>query len=368
MPVKKKVKEPSGVYNPFWTKEAVETFGGSTIRSFRASSTASIMHYKSETHLPFYALPRMPRNIIDAAYYSLRNVGTGLPLFVNAMDARKDPKMKKLFTQLWEKGKYEQFMVAMCARVESSGINYEQLKARLRNAWDISVNTGVDTNLYLPDNPSVTGALNVIKQAKIGSHWGMCNIHSKTIRTGPWSHPRYLYGRYFIAHYVDLQASGIPMFVHGGTQYDTHFVPVPLMSLMFKIEHLGLIKGYMMNNKEVPAELLELWVDESLDELSSPHPIRLQYVRNIKKPLEEAGVTIRVMKLDEAMFERMVPPKFKSLKLQKTWVDETLGSCLENERMANGIITKKEQLDKSLDAIFQQPDIRDAMQAAFDAL
>lgn len=359
MPTKKKVKEVTGVYQPFWTKETLATFGANTIRSFSTRNQCDIMEYHNQTHLPFYVLPKLDQRYADSIHYQLSGTdGERLPSFI--MSRERDKETVVYLRYLWSKGLYSHFMMACEIRASNTAITVAQLKEVLRQRYDIEVMSPVNTMIRLPDNSSCTGALNVIKCAKMGTHFGLGNIHSKLIRTGPWAHPKYLFGRYYLAHLVDVAGAGHTPFNHGGSVHDTQFVPVTLMSLMFKIEHINVIRGYMMNNKEIPAELLELWVDESLDGLDSPHPVRLQFQRNIRKPMVESGVTVRVIKdLDGVMFNRMTPPKFKSIKQQVEWKNELVSGLMDSERMVNGIVTKKSEIDRSLDAIFSNAAVED---------
>ncbi len=352
MAAKKKVKEVTGVYNPFWTGETIETFGSSSLRGFASRYPVTIMDYSNDTHLPFYVLPKINSRYIDNIHYQL--LGSTPESIPRIATSTSSPvKVTDFIKGLWESKRYEHFMIAMEARAANASIALTGLVSSIKSKWNDTLSQPIDTAVSVSDHTSCTGALNIIKCAKMGSHFGLGKIHSKAIRSGPWAHPQYLFGRYFIAHLVDVAGTGHQAFPHGGSNNETMFVPVPLMSLMFKIEHINLLRGYMLNNKEVPAELMELWVDEELNKLDSPHPIRLQYQRNIRKPLEAAGVTVKIVKnLDGMLFNRMAPPKFKSIRQQYEWRSGIVQTIMDSERMVNGIVTKKQLLDKSLDAIF----------------
>lgn len=343
----KKVKSVTGVFNPFWDKDALSMMGG-TIRNFGVHGECSVMAYKNETHLPFYTLPLGGgQGLLSAMHRRLiGNDGVAVPNYVRN---HKDRKWRTFLTALWENGRKEQFMMAIAAEI--NGTNGVAGAANIiKETWNVSLRQPINANVWMSDYPSVTGALNIMKSMKMGTHFGIGNIHSKTVKSGPWAHPKYLFGRYFLAHLADL--TGMQTFNHGGCSTEVISAPIPLMSLMFKAEHMSLMRAYHMNNKEIPAEYLELWVDKSLDDLESPDPMRLQYVRNVKKPLEVAGVKIVVVdSLDDLMFERMTVPKFKSIKAQTDWVRSSVEGMLDNERRENGVVTK---VQKGLSDIFDK--------------
>lgn len=352
MAAKKKVKEVSGVYNPFWTRGSVDLFRDSNIRNLNASYTATVMEYNNSNYLPFYSLPAFSSRAIGNVYYSLRGTSKEIPpMFVRQMVHPSQVKIKKFFTELWNSEKYWQFFNLMDIRNSSSSNDYKLFKNILKSQFDETTRVRADVSLRFPSYSAVTGALNIVNQARIGGYWGVGQINTKS-EDRIWRRPLYLYNKYFLAYLYNLTDNGQPVFHHGGTQYETQWVPIPLMSLMFKTEHYQLITGYMMNDKEIPAELMELWVDKSLDEVSSLHPIRTQYMRTIKKPLEASGVEIKVFdNLDKEMYARMTVPKFRSMTQQKDWVSSSVNSVLDIERNTYGIITKKEDFDKTLETI-----------------
>lgn len=334
MPVKKKVKEPTGIYQPFWTPEKVELFGASTLRNFAYRDPGTTLYYNNDTHLPFFVLPRMETRCVETLHYHLSgNNGESVPPFVAALKA---PGMSKFLTALWKAKKYQHFMLASELRLLDTGITTEEMTERLKKVWDKTMAIEPDVSLYFPMNNSCKGGLNTIKCMTLGTHFGIGAITSKTVRTGPWARPKYLFGRYFLSYLQPLESTQV--FQHGGPAYETTASPVALASLMFKVEHLNLIRGYMLNNKEIPAELLEMWVDKSLIAIDTPHPVRLQFNKLVRKPMEEAGIAIKeVDNLDALMFRRMSVPKFKSIKMQNDWKDSLIGTLMNDERKMNGI-------------------------------
>lgn len=351
---KKKVKEATGFYNPFWTKDLMKLFGGN-VRSSNPRYLSTIMNYKCETHLPFYVLPRLASSAMTSMQYWIRdNDGESVPAWV-AQNTTGDAK--KMMTALWKKGRFEQFMIGLeYVVLNGNGDRHKELVSVIKGRWDETMKARIDVTLPMPDYASATGGLNIVRHMKMGVQFGMANIHSKTVRSGPWQHPKYLYGRYFLAHYRDLVADGIPTFSHGdGGSFCQQHVPIPLVSLMFKIEDTNLIRGYMLNNKEVPAELLELWVDKSFVAEDSPHPspLRVAYKRELKNKMDEAGVVVReVDNLDTILYDRLTVPKFKSIKVQKEWGGDMMAALMDMERESNGIATKRQQIDKQLGSIF----------------
>lgn len=345
MAAKKKVVEATGKFNPFWTKDTI-TYFGSGSRNTEHRNVVTNAHYKCETHLPFYCLPTLDARAMGTMQYFLADTdGVKLPAWI---DHRNEAKYKKFLNGLWRTGRYQQFMIAMEHKTLNSGAS--DLVDIVRKRWDTVIKAPINLSLPFPEYSSCTGGLNIVKNAKMGAQFGMGNIHSKTVRSSHWQHPKYLYGRYFIAHYLNLVANGIRAFQHGGSSgMSVGFVPIPLMSLMFKVEDIKLIRGYMLNNKEVPAEMLELWVDKSLDDAESlhPSPLKVAFKREIRAKMVEAGVTIKVVdNLDSIMYERMALPKFKSLKLQKEWTADVMAALMDKERETNRVATKKQLIDK----------------------
>lgn len=335
----KKIKEVTGVFNPWWDQERIDTFMSNI--STNSVYKCNIINYKHETHLPFYSLVEGDISRLYSLFSVLAtgNQGKEFPKWIS--QAISDKKTVEFFRQLWNTNK-KMFLDAVDIRTSSgsSTINIATIAEALKRQYQHIVDRPIDTNLYLANYSGYTGALNVVKMATVGTNFGIAKVNTKN-GEGAFKKPQYLFGRYFIAHLLDFAANGMPLISRNATTYETTHTPIPLMSLMFKVEHIRLVRSYLMLNKEVPVELLELWVDSSLDDLSSPHPIRKAYMKYIRKPAEVAGLTIRIVpNLDSELFEKMAPPKFKSIKGQGEWLSTTIEEQMEIERRKLDIPTK----------------------------
>lgn len=348
----KKVKEVTGFYNPFITKKVIPTLALYINNSINGD-IATTMNYKCITHLPFYCLPMQNNSSVSHLAIILNSVdGITVP---NSITSITNKEIKEYIKGLWEKGEYRLFIEAVNHCHMTREVTLTSLKFMLKDQWRINMGCSFVPSLRITQHTTCTGVLNIFNRVKAGAYFGTGKVNSKSVKSGPFSRVLYLFGRYFLAYYVDVYESGLQVIPQDNVM-ESKYVPIPLMSLMFKVEYLDLIKGYQLNNKEVPSELLELWVDKSLDDLSSPHPVRLQYNKLIKKPLIASGVTIKVVdNLDGELYDRNVLPNFKSIKLQKAWSEGLIESVMDSQRVSQ-YITKNNSLSGGIQATIEAPE------------
>lgn len=341
MAVKKVV---SGVYNPWMSKNGMNMLAN-TCNIFEYPYRGNV-YYKQSEYLPFYCLPRFTNRTLAYIHsYSYGNIHPNVP----SAFAHYDPHVCKLMSKLWVDGKFGLLTTIWYMLINNNKMSLPTIIESLKRTWDYNMSLSPDIDIYLPNNSGITGALNVIECVKLGTHFGVGKVTSKTVASGPFRSVTYLFGKYFLIHMYSLVDNNVPI-VGTGISYERNYVPKPLLSLMFKKEYLNVIKAYQLCDKEIPVGYLELWVDKSLDDLGSNHKgIREHYIREIKKPMIVSGVEIKVFDdLDSEMYDRNVLPNFRSIKEQKEWVEEIVKKGLDNERKVLGL-NIKEDFHKGVD-------------------
>lgn len=97
----------------------------------------------------------------------------------------------------------------------------------------------------------------------------------------------------------------------------------PLFCLVARKEYLPLLRAYFITNIPIPASMLELWVDNSLEEEGSKlKPLFRKYV---KSRLVSSGVSIKYFdNLKVELLDEFKLPPFATLVAKKKWSEEVV--------------------------------------------
>jgi hypothetical protein len=268
-----------------------------------------------------------------------------------------DKHVKGLLKNLVDGGHYAPYLAAIDRGMDT--LPLDQFKTAMMQYYDSGLTRQPELNLYYPASRTHTGALNAVKNMKHGIRWAITTVATKTATEPKWKQVDYLTNKYFLGHMIDIRRDlGEPIFQHniagGNNNYNYFGGTLPLASLMFKKEDFTLMRAHMMIGDPIDVTKLQLWVDKKLYEGTDPHPIKLQFMRNLVIPMQKAGVDVVVYDdLDVQMYTRMSLPKFKRLDGVSKYRDELIDRFLEDEKSKNGIITEKAKLDQALDAVLQ---------------
>lgn len=126
-------------------------------------------------------------------------------------------------------------------------------------------------------------------------------------------------------------------------QHDSFEVPklrkiVPLVCMVFKKENLELLRHYIVTNSPIPSELLELWVDKSIEDTENKNPIHNSYVRQIRNYYKKLGVELVVKdNLLTELYDVYSIKKFKSYNEELAFINDILEKFTEQKRKELGI-------------------------------
>lgn len=119
-------------------------------------------------------------------------------------------------------------------------------------------------------------------------------------------------------------------------------VTTPLVCVMVRREHLLYAKACYMMNEPIDPACLELWVKDDFDVVRSAYGnIRPKYRKFIKKPLLDAGVTIKNVKNFEDMFLKYTPPIVHSIDEYEDFLKNSSITTLNSLRKSMGIVLQE---------------------------
>lgn len=145
---------------------------------------------------------------------------------------------------------------------------------------------------------------------RMSNTWGIYTPR----KVGTETRKAYLHNMFFIAE-VD------PMYVGNLDRANI----TPLMCLMVKKENMPLIRAHFITNLPIPANMLELWVDNSLEAEGSK--LKPHFRKFVKNRLVSAGVEVKSFNsLREQIISEFSIPKFRTIDDKSHWTKEVLGS------------------------------------------
>jgi hypothetical protein len=108
---------------------------------------------------------------------------------------------------------------------------------------------------------------------------------------------KYVIGKYYIAHYNRITGETIP-----------------LVCMVTKRKYIPYFKAAQTVGDYAHSEYVELWVKDGFDIVNSPHrSLRSKYRKEIKKPLEQAGINIVTKENLNELFLEYQLPKFNTI-------------------------------------------------------
>lgn len=122
----------------------------------------------------------------------------------------------------------------------------------------------------------------------------------------------------------------------------------PLFCLMVKKEYMPVIRAHFISNIPIPASMLELWIDKSLEGEGSK--MKPHFRKFIKSKLEGSGVQVKYFdSLKEQLIEELRIPTFSTIGakhewhqgLLQSWYDVQLGKCTYKQAAWEGSIDNR---------------------------
>lgn len=186
--------------------------------------------------------------------------------------------------------------------------------------------------------PQVIGNYTIpelVEQILQGGYQRGSHVKSKVTQIGEFANPIYVVGRYFIGYtpVVNVASKARDMMQSIYSGIEAKWPVIPLMVLVVQKPYVEYLQAHRVNDLPVSADIMELWVDASLDSDESPHPIHTAYIRQIRNPLMKQGVKLVVK--DNLRNEFGIPPtapKFKTIKEEKDWTKARALELVNKER------------------------------------
>lgn len=322
-----KEKKIPGTFNIFDVSEAVRTIVETDFEGDNTHMAYSI-GWKERSHVPLYNL--CPITTIHGNSFLKDAMGKNVQKYINNICGR-NLTVKNLLCKLYNEKMFMHFFMAAT-----------QLSTRLKQIISgegaleyvdhaISILTGSSLYpSYVPIYPGVrieaNGSTPLITAMKTGiavSSKMKSKVHHKDEELG---NPVYFGAFYFLymRNSMDGSLSSNSHNWHGSngaSKYEETCDFKPLMVLVTSSTNAKIVGAAAKLGGLVDPSLLELWVDPSLESVDVAHPIRTQYVRMIRNPLVKAGVKLVIKDLSNS-FVTIAPPKFKTIKAEKEWIEK----------------------------------------------
>lgn len=215
-------------------------------------------------------------------------------------------------------------------------------KQGLLDSYDNFINTDLDNRILFTNNHTDRASVKVIENSCFLPLFNVTDVTKKN-----QANKKYLTNYFFCAE-LDYR-------ITNSLRGKINTVGVtPLYTLVIKKEYIEYVKACMINNIAINTSILELWIDKSLDTTTSEHPIRGEFVKKIRQKCKKDNITIKVFdSLRDQIINYPKPKVFKSLSDRKKYFEEIVRKGLEKERIAYGIVSKSEDLDKTIASIVE---------------
>lgn len=325
----KKVKEPLFV-PPFFSEEYFKfllTSNGSGEGSI-STNQHSLLKWKNEEYLPLYSIGmKVPNSIPYYEYITIQsNILANRPEILNNTAIRLIRNINnhmpvhghRFFKNLWLTKNYRFLTFFNDGYISPSiELNFKvRMKEILENQTKQLLESPADLTIHIPNGIIGQGTPRLMSKFKYQNEWRWTQVKSQGVS---WDmQPVYLSNLGFIARQDDYSGrNGVVLGMR----------PIkPLVCIVFKKEYFELIKHYIIANEPIPGEILEIWVDKTLDDATSTqHNIRASYIRQIKNPYKKFGVeTIVKDSLVDELYHRPELKKFRTFIEQQDWVDSIL--------------------------------------------
>ena len=296
----------------------------------------SLLRWKNEEYLPLYSIGmKVPNQVPYYEYITINNnLTANNPGVLDNVNVRLIRNIKnhmpvhghKFFKNLWL-NKHYKFLTFFNDGYISPSIELD-FKKRMKELLEIQdkqfLDKQPDVTIQVPNGSYGQGTPRLMSKFKHQNEWRWTMVKQQGV---PWDqHPVYLSNLGFIGKQSDYAGR------EGGV---LGMRPIkPLVCIVFKKEYFELIKHYIIANQPIPGELLEIWVDKSLDDVNSTqHNIRASYIRQIKNPYKKFGVeTIVKDSLVDELYHRPELRKFRTFIEQQDWVDNILQEFTVEEK------------------------------------
>lgn len=185
-----------------------------------------------------------------------------------------------------------------------------------------------------------SGSAPLIRRFLHGEGATISRVQSK-VEKGEFERVTYIATRYYLAQIKPVMANPNKlrlMNLIGASNTEHSNTQVPLVVLVSSAEDKELVRASWFMEEPLDAQRFQLWVDKSLDDASSKHPLRTQYIRSIRNPLAKKGVQIVIKdNLYEEVFASMHSPVYKTLKEEKEFAEKTTKEIMDKLRKTHRI-------------------------------
>lgn len=185
-----------------------------------------------------------------------------------------------------------------------------------------------------------SGSAPLIRRFFHGEGATISRIQSK-VEKGEFERVTYIATRYYLAQIkpvVTNPNTSRLMSLMGASITEHLNTQVPLVVLVSPAEDRELVRASWLMEEPLDAQRFQLWVDKSLDDPSSKHPLRTQYIRSIRNPLAKKGVQIVIKdNLYEEAFASTHSPVYKTLKEEKEFAEKTTKEIMYKLRKTHRI-------------------------------
>lgn len=335
---KKKEKEPTFL-PPFFNEDFFNFLISDNGAGDASVSTTPhlLLKWKNEEYLPLYSLKiKIPTNL---PYYEYNTIKTHLGSNLDIWDHLRISKRLKaemptygfpFFKKLWETRNYRLLSFFHEGFVSQSiEMDFKtRMKEMIRKQFDTLMNQKPDVSIHVPTGVYRSGTPRMVQKFKWQNEWRWTQVKQQNVA---WNNqPMYLTNLGFLARQSEWNNSR-------GIQIG--LMPIkPLVCIVFKKEYYDLIKAYILANEPIPTELLEFWVDKSLEDADSIYNIRASYIRQIRNPYKKLGLEPIIKEgLVDLLFHRPELKKFRTAIEQLNWVDSILEKFTIEEKKKQGI-------------------------------
>lgn len=340
---RKKAEPKQTLNHPFKFADAEQLMehAGQLANSNYSEGPSTLLAWTHKTYVPAYSLG----SIIGGRLNQFTQQGVSSytmqshPYFISRC---QDVETAKTFDHMWKNGQKNAVFLASVNGVNRLTNTLTEYERVFGLVFDSFIQTGC--RMPSPDLPGYfqgVGAAPIVRRFMLGEGVEGTRIVSKKVKTGDFATVNYFANRYFLGYLKPYSTNtAVQQFNNGfiGTNLERNHAVFPLVTLVMKREDVSTVRANWLTEQLMDASMFELWVDKSLDDEDSPHPIRTSYVRSIRNPLAKLGIKVVVKDdLYKECFKGMDVPKFKTLREEKNFIEERTQQILDRERRRLGV-------------------------------
>lgn len=293
-----------------------------------------ILKWKNEEYLPLYSLGiKLPLGVPYYEYKTLIERYEGNPGILEQIRIGKFLKQNKYdnafnyFKKLWDTKNYKLlcFFWEKLNTLDNETDFKAKMGKKLNDIFKGMLETPPNTSIQTPQNNYLMGMPRITARFKYENEWRWTQVRQQG---ASWNEmPMYLTNMGFLGKQVSPYSAQFAGVASG-------LLPIkPLACIVFKKENYDLLKAYVLANEPIPADLLEFWADQSIEDPNSSISIARSYVKSIRNPYKKLGLNIVVKEdLTAELFSRPELPRFRTHMDKINWIDNILENYTIEEK------------------------------------